>query len=154
LNGAHAVSYGSTPSAVAAADRTYALADRAGVPWAISGHPDVVTLEAAYTSAQTNTAIVTVSSGTLIVVTQLQVTVDQANTVGVGFRVGFGASTTPTTTGVVASHPGLVPGSGLSRGDGAGILGAGADGEDLRITSDVATGGSLRVVVSYFTIAG
>jgi hypothetical protein len=81
-----------------------------------------------------------VSAGTKIVVTQIQAVLDEATTVGVGFRVGFAAATTPTTTGVVLSHPGLVPGGGLSRGDGAGILGIGADDE------------ALRIVVSYFTI--
>ena len=50
------------------------------------------------------------------------------------------------------SHPGIAAGSGVVEGNGSGILGVGADGEDLRITSEVPTTGSLRVVVSYYTV--
>jgi hypothetical protein len=150
--GYEAVAHGANPSAVAAGDRTHAYANRHGIPFALGGHPNLVSLEAAYTTAQTDTAIVSVSSGLKIVVTQAQAVLDEAATVGVGFRVGFGASSTPTTTGVVLTHPGLVPGGGVTRGDGAGILGVGGDGEDLRITSEAPTSGSLRLLVSYFTI--
>ena len=65
---------------------------------------------------------------------------------------GFGATTTPTTTGVILSHPGIAKGGGVVEGDGSGILGVGADGEDLRMTSEVPTTGSIDVVVSYHTI--
>ena len=152
--GAKAVDYGATQTAVAANDRTNLFADRSGVQFFLGGHPDIITLETAYAaSAQTDTALVTVSAGTAIVVTQIQAVCDEANTVGVGFRVGFGTANTPTTTGVVLTHPGLVPGSGISRGDGSGILGIGASNEDLRVTAEAATGGSIRFLVSYFTIA-
>jgi hypothetical protein len=40
----------------------------------------------------------------------------------------------------------------MMRGDGSGILGIGADNEDLRITNEVPTTGALRVTVSYYTI--
>lgn len=149
--GSKAIAHGTNPTAVAAGDRTDNYANRAGVPFVIGGHPNVVTIEAAYTAAQTDTAIVTVSGGLKIVVTQIQLTCDSANTVNVSARVGFGAATTPTTTGVVATHPGISAGSGISRGSGAGIIGVGADGEDLRITSSVPTTGSLRALVSYYT---
>lgn len=150
--GAKAIAHGTNPTAVAAADRTDLYANRAGIPFVIGGHPNIVTIEAAYTAAQTDTSIVSVAGGLKIVVTQLQFTADNANTVDVGFRVGFGAANTPTTTGVVLTHPGVAAGSGVSRGDGSGILGVGADGEDLRITSEVPTTGSVRVLVSYYTI--
>lgn len=152
--GARAVAVGASPAAVAAGDRTDLIANRHGVPYVMGGHPNIVSLEAAYTAATTNEPIITVGAGVRIVVTQIQVTADNANTVDVGVRIGFGATTTPTTTGVVLSHPGIAPGSGVSRGDGSGILGIGADGEDLRITSEVPTTGSIRVVVSYYTLEG
>ena len=151
--GYKAIAHGSNPSAVDTGDRTDGYANRAGIPFHIGGHPNIITVEADG-GGQTNVAVVTQGSGGKIVVTQVQFTCDNANTVDVGFRVGFGAATTPTTTGVVASHPGVAPGSGISRGDGSGILGIGADGEDLRITSEAATGGSARVLVSYYTIEG
>jgi len=93
-----------------------------------------------------------VAGGLKIVVTRCIFVADNANTVDVGFRIGFGTTTTPTTTGVVLSHPGVAAGSGVISGDGSGILGIGADGEDLRITSEIPTTGSVRVVVSYYTI--
>lgn len=150
--GYKAIGHGSNPTAVAENDRTDAFANRHGIPFRIGGHPNIITLEAEYTAAQTNTAIITVSAGTKIVVTQVAALCDNANTVDVGLRVGFGAATTPTTTGVVLSHPGIAAGSGFSRGNGSAILGIGADGEDLRITSEVPTSGALRILVSYFTI--
>ena len=150
--GMRAIAHGTNPTAVAAADRTDWLANRAGVPFVIGGHPNIVTIEAAYTAAQTDTAIVTISTGLKIVVTQIQFVCDNANTVDVGVRVGFGTANTPTTTGVVLTHPGVAAGSGVSRGDGSSIVGVGADNEDLRVTSEVPTTGSCRVLVSYYTV--
>lgn len=150
--GFEAIAHGTNPTAVAVADRTRWYANRHGIPFIVGGHPNVVTFEAAYTAAQTDAAIVTVAGGLKIVVTQIQATIDGATTVAVGLRVGFGTATTPTTTGVVLTHPGMVPGGGITRGDGGGIVGVGADNEDLRITSTVPTTGSLRILVNYYTI--
>lgn len=152
LNGARAIAHGANPTAVAAADRTVLYANRAGVLFTIGGHPNALTLEFAWTATQTDIAIVTVAGGLKIVVVRIAVSMDKANTVNVNYRIGFGAANTPTTTGVVASHPGMVPGGGERQGDGAGILGIGADGEDLRITASVPTTGSARAVVTYYTI--
>jgi hypothetical protein len=150
--GAKSIAHGANPSAVAANDRTDIYANRHGIPWVIGGHPNVLTLRANYTTAQSDTAIASVGGGNKIVVTRLSVTVDNACSVDVQCRIGFAAATTPTTTGVVLSHPGIAAGSGVVEGNGSGILGIGADGEDLRITSEVPTGGSIDVVVSYYTI--
>jgi hypothetical protein len=150
--GGRAIAHSTNPTAVAAADRTDWLFNRAGIPWVMGGHPNIVTIEAAYTSAQTDAAIVTISTGMKIVVTQIQATCDNANTVDTGLRVGFGTANTPTTTGVVLTHPGIPAGSGVSRGDGSGIIGIGADNEDLRITSEAPTTGSLRILVAYYTV--
>jgi hypothetical protein len=126
------------------------VVDAAGNALGIGGTP--VSLEAAYTAAQTNTAIVTVSAGEYLDVVSIEAIASAVTSVTVGFRIGFHASTTPTTTGVVLSHPGILAlsGSGIGKGTGAGVIGRGADGEDLRITSDVPTDGSLRVVVTYY----
>jgi hypothetical protein len=150
--GARALAHGTNPTAVASNDRTDLFANVAGIQFVIAGHPNIVTIEAEYTTAQTNAAIITVAGGLKIVVTQAMAVCDRANTVDVGVRIGFGATTTPSTTGVVLTHPGIAAGSGVSRGDGSGILGVGGDGDDLRITSEVATGGALRVLISYYTI--
>lgn len=150
--GYKAIAYGANPTAVAAADRSDAYCNRAGILFTLGGHPNVITLEAAYTGAQTDTAIVTISTGLKIVVTQIQLITDNANTAFPQVRVGFGTANTPTTTGVVLTHPGAAAGGGISRGDGSGTLGVGADNEDLRITCGAPTGGSLRILVTYFTV--
>ncbi len=125
----------------------------------IGGHPNIITTEYLATTEQTDDAIITVGAGTKIVVTEIDATIDNATTVDVGVRVGFGTTTVPalpsdgaSVNGVVLSHAGIAPGSGMMRGDGSGILGIGADNEDLRITNEVPTTGALRVTVSYYTI--
>ncbi len=158
--GHKAIAHGANPTAVAAADRTDSYANRHGIPFVIGGHMNVITKEwkfAAADGAQTNAALITVSAGTKIVVTGATVTADNANTVNVDVRIGFATATltaisTSGVTGIVLSHPGIAAGSGVSRGDGSGILGIGADDEDLRITSASPTTGSIRVVVTYYTI--
>ena len=150
--GMKAIAFGANPTEVAAADRTDWYANRAGIPFVLGGHMNTISVAAAYTGAETDTAIITAAGGTKIVVTQIQLVASNANTVNVAFYIGFHATTTPTTTGVVLTHPGVAPGSGVSRGDGTGVLGVGGDGDDLRITSGAPTTGSIRVLVSYFTI--
>lgn len=150
--GQKAIAHGASPTAVAADDRTDWYANRHGIPWVIGGHPNVVTRRDNYTAAQTDTAIVTVGAGNKIVVTRQSAMCDNANSVDVQVRIGFGATNTPTAAGVVLSHPGIAAGSGVVEGSGSGILGVGADGEDLRITSEVPTGGSLDIVTSYYVV--
>jgi hypothetical protein len=151
--GMRAIGHGSNPTAVAAADRTDWLANRAGIPFVIGGHPNIQTIRFNFTTAQTDAAIITVSAGTKIVVTRVQVTVDNSSTVFPKVLIGFGTSTTPTTTGVVASHPAVPSGGGFTAGDGSGIIGIGGDGEDLRITATGTVGGNgCDVVVAYYTI--
>lgn len=152
--GMRAVSIGSNPTDVSAADRTDWLAMRNGVPIVLGGAPNIVTVAAEYTSAQTNTAIVTISTGSKIVVTACEVTLSNANTVNTGWYVGLATATTPTTSQVLNTHPKGAAGSGVMVGNGSGIIGMGADNEDIRITSDAPTTGALRVRISYFTITG
>jgi len=151
LQGALASAHGTNPTAVTADDITRLLANRAGVPFVIGGHPNPVCVRLNYTSAQTDVAIVTVSTGLKIVVTAIDVMADHANAADAQVRIGFAATTTPTTTGVILSHAGIAPGSGISKGNGGGILGVGADGEDLRVTGEAASSG-MDIVVTYYTI--
>ena len=151
--GGKAIAHGTNPTAVAAASRTDIYTNRAGVPFVMGGHPNIQTVRLQFTAAQTDVAIVTVAAGLKIVVTALQVTVDSASTGFPLVRIGFGAANTPTTTGVIAAHGGVPAGGGFTRGDGSGILGVGADGDDLRITTvTAATGNGVEVVVTYYTI--
>ena len=151
--GVVAIAHGANPSEVSASlDRTNIYANRAGILFTIGGHPNIITRRDNYTGAQTDTAIVSVSAGTKIVVTRIGVRADNANTAAPSVIIGLGATNTPTGAGVLDSHPGLPGGGGMNAGDGSAIVGVGADGEDLRITCGAPTGGSLSVLVSYFTI--
>jgi hypothetical protein len=155
--GAVAVAHGTNPTAVAAGDRTNLYANRAGVPFAIGGHPNVVAhAHSAITTAVTDTVMgPTLSAGQKMVLTQLQVTLDNASTVFPSVRIGFGTANVPAlgNAGIVAAHGGVPAGGGFSKGDGSGILGIGGDGEELRITTvGNATGNGLQVSFSYYVI--
>lgn len=152
--GALAVVAGTSPAAVASGDRVRLIANLHGVPYVMAGHPNIQTVRLQFTSAQTNVAIATCTAGQKIAVTALQVTLDNASTVFPLVRIGFATATTPTTTGVLAAHGGIPAGGGFSRGDGSGILGIGADDEDVRITTvGAATGNGVEVVLTYFILA-
>lgn len=155
--GGRALAHGTNPTAVAAADRTDWLFNRAGIPWVIGGHPNIITKELNVTDAdgaQTDAAIITVSSGTKIVVTKVSAMADGANTGDVACRIGFGTANVPSAdgNGLVLSHPGIKSGSGVVEGTGAGIVGIGGDGEDLRVTCEDPAGGALNILVTYYTI--
>jgi hypothetical protein len=123
-------------------------------PRVVGGHPTTVTLKhTTITTAVTDAAIITISTGSQIVVTRLTVTLDNASTVFPTVLIGFGTANTPTTTGVLAAHGGVPAGGGFTIGDGSGILGIGADNEDLRVTTTGnATGNGLQITVSYYLI--
>ena len=105
-------------------------------------------------SPPTNSALVTVSAGTIIVCVGAAVATDEKNSTPVAVRIGFGATTTPTGAGVVFAHPNIRHGDYISDNAGAGgMLGDGADGEDLRITGADPLNGSYDVVVRYYTRA-
>jgi len=110
-----------------------------------------VTLRAPYTAAQANVDIITVGASDRICVKKLSVTADNANTVDVQCRIGFATGNTPTTTDVLLSHPGIAPGSGMIEFYGEGGI-MGTDNEDLVITCEVPTGGSIDVCVIYKVI--
>ncbi len=158
--GHKAIAHGANPTAVAAADRTDWYANRAGVPWVIGGHPNVISVEIRVQDSdgvQNDQPMVTIGGGLKIVVTRVEVMVDNACTQDVSCRVAFGATSLPTAdlggaNGVLLSHDGIAPGSGVVTGTGAGILGVGLDGEDLRFTCEDPVGGTLRIIASYYTI--
>lgn len=156
--GAKAIAHGTNPTAVAAADRTDLYANRAGIPFVLNGHPNHKCAVYNTTAAGTDDPLIAVvSAGTKIVVTGYQISLDEATTVGVAVRIGFGTANVPAlgasaadgVADVIFYHPGLIPGGGAIA---TGLLLAGGDGADLRITNEVPTSGTLGVVVYYFTI--
>ncbi len=151
------VAHGATPTAVAADDRTDAYANREGLPFVIGGAPNVLTKNLNISDAdgaQTDTDIIgAISAGTKYVVTWLAVTVDEDTTAGTQCRIGFGTANTPAldAAGVIMSHSGIAPGSGVVIGNGGGIIGVGGDGAELRVTCADPTGGNLDITVGYYT---
>jgi hypothetical protein len=161
MAGGLAVAHGSAPDAADAGDAGAPLMNRHRVPFVIGGHPNVRTAVYNTTAAGTDdNVLAAIASGTKYVVTRVTAALGAAATVPVAVRLGFGASTIPAlgasaadaVEGILVYHPGLVPGSGFQMGDGSGILGVGGDGEELRITNDVPTGGTLAVSVTFYTI--
>lgn len=156
-----AIAHGTNPTAVAAADRTTAYANRAGIPFTLGGHPNIICREvliAAADGAQTDLSIAgAIAGGTKVVVTKCSSMASAANTVNTAVRVGFGAAnlvaaSTTGANGVVLSHKALAPGSGVVEGNGSGIIGIGADGEEVRLTCGAPTGGHITVLLTYFTV--
>lgn len=155
--GGVAVAHGADPTAVAAADRVRHIYNRDGVPFVIGGHPNILTASINVTDAdgaQTDAALITVSAGTIIIVTAIDVNTDNANTGDVAIRVGFGAANTPAVdaAGLLISAGGLDGGTGMVKGNGSGIMGIGGDGVDLRLTCEDPVAGDITVVATYYLI--
>jgi len=159
--GAKAIAHGANPTAVAAADRTNLYANRAGIPFYIGGHPNIISAEYNTTGAQTDDDMLgAIGAGTIVVVTGITVAASNANTVNTSVRIGFGTATIPASgasgatavSKVILSHPNIAAGSGIVKGNSGGIVGIGGDGEELRITCSAPTTGSLYVQIDYFTI--
>ncbi len=108
--------------------------------------------------AQTDAAAITAAETERIVVTRVTMTAADANTGAVNCTVGFAAATLPTPDtggagdGVVADFLGMPSGGGLTVGNGSGVLGAGALGQDLRYTCEDPAGGSISISITYYIL--
>jgi hypothetical protein len=149
------------PDAADAGDAGAPLMNRHRVLFTQGGHPNVKSAVYNCTGSTTDDNIMAaIAGGTKYAVTRITITLDQACTVGVAVRIGFGTANVPAlgaanadaVDDVLFYHPGMVPGSMHTVGDGSGLLGVGADGAELRITAGAATGGTLGVVVTYYPI--
>jgi len=159
--GMKAIAHGTNPTAVAAADRSDLYCNRAGVPFVIGGHPNVIsrtTRIADADGAQTDLAISpSVGAGAKAVVTRITIIADGDNTGDIRCKVGFGTATLPAdsatgASGILVDHPGIPAGGGVTIGDGSGILGTGADDEEVRMTCEDPAGGFLTVTIGFYTI--
>jgi hypothetical protein len=149
----------SAPDAADALDAVIPIANVHRVPFMIGGHPLVVTSGMRTTASTADTALLpgTIGAGNRIVITRLSVNISNACTVNVGVKIGFGTAAVPAdnTTGVadvLIDNDAFPPGGGVNVGDGSGMIGIGADGAELRITSDTPTGGSLHVSYTYYIV--
>ena len=129
---------------------------RDGIPFVLPGHPDIVTQshEVVRGDSETNTAIIDCPEGMAIVVTKLVVITDNSVSADVAVTIGFGLTFTPAggAQQVLYYNPGMARGQKHTDGSGAGTIGVGAAGEDLRITCDVIPNGELSILVTYFTV--
>lgn len=116
------------------------------------------TKEWVFVTAQTDFQLVAIGATDRMVVTYGQATCANSNVGDVAVRVGFATSAMPTITndsatgslGVFMAHPGIAHGGGMVVANGGAPIAVGAAGEDLRITCSAATGGAVRLVVSYW----
>lgn len=122
---------------------------------------NLISAEYNTTAAQTDDDMLgAIAAGTKIGLVGIDIVTDEATTVGVGVRIGFGAANVPAegasganaVPGIPVSDPGIAPGSGIIKRypDNKPLFGA--SGEELRITNGVPTGGKLTVVITYFTV--
>jgi hypothetical protein len=150
--GALAVAHGTSPTAVTAGQRVNAASNRQGILFTIPGHPNIVTSAVTFTAAQTDRVLVANSAGTKIVLWAYSVKTSDANTVDVSARLGISATAVPadSATGLVDTHPAIAAGSGFA--GGPGIMGIGADAEQLLFTCSVPTGGSIQCAYKWYTV--
>lgn len=117
-----------------------------------------ITKEWVFVTAQTDVAIVAFDATHRGVVVFGQATCSNSNTGDVSLRVGFATATLPTITndsatgggGVFMSHPGIAKGGGMVVSNGGAPIAAGSSDEDIRISVSAATGGAIRVVLTYW----
>ena len=155
--GLHGVDTSATPKAVNAGVRAFWPTLRNGIPFMIGGHPNTKTKNLQITAADgalTDAVIVSAFEGTAIVVTKLSVNTSKANSAFPLVRIGFGAANVPAADAEqVLFHNGSMQ-AAISQveGSGAGIIGIGAAGEDLRVTCGAPTGGDINIIVTYFEV--
>lgn len=159
--GVYAVACGADPDTADANDAVAPVATRARQLFTIGGHPNVKSSVYNWTGTTTDDNIMaTISGGTKYAITRITFTLDEACTVGVAVRLGFGTANVPALAAagsdavddVLFYHPGMVPGTSYTVGDGSGILGVGGDGAELRLTAEATTGGTGGLVVTWFTL--
>lgn len=90
-----------------------------------------------YTTVQTDTVVEAVDADHRYVLCGVSIASDQDTSVDCNVVVKIGAT-------VVARHPGLIGGDSFNVGDGSGVLHIGAPGEDVTISTEVPTGGSVQ----------
>lgn len=122
----------------------------------------VVTKEWVFEAAQTNVELQAFTAPEAGVVTYVDVTCANSNSVDVAVRIGFHATTLPTYTadsltgiaGIVFSHGGIARGGGAVKANGGAPITIGGAGDGLRMTCTAPTGGSVRILIGYTTVGG
>jgi hypothetical protein len=155
-----ASSHGSS-SSVDLGDRVTPPANREGIPFVVSGHPNMRSVEAQVQDAdgaQTDQLLATCGSGCKMVVTRASMKCDGSNTGPVNAVIGLGTANVPArahtgVNGIVAAFDGIPAGGGSVEGNGGGMLVVGGDGEDIRYTMEDPAGGACSIAVSYYTTA-
>ena len=98
------------------------------------------TISANYTTSQTATVMLAVATNETAHVTSILAGLHASASAVVGFQVKIGAT-------MVARHPGLPAGGGVSHTD---LDVAASAGDDITFTCDTPTGGSIDITVGYW----
>lgn len=117
-----------------------------------------ITREWVFTVAQTDAAIVSIDATHRGQIWGAVATCSNSNTIDVSVRVGFATATLPTisndsltgSVGVPITHPGIARGGGMVWPGGGQPIAVGAPDEDIRVTCTAATGGAIRLVLTYW----
>lgn len=109
---------------------------------------DVERLTGKYASAQTDTVLKSVPSGKRLVVTAIDVFLENGTSVDVQCVLEFDS----VGDVKIVEHPGIAPGSGFVLGDGGYALAIGGDGQDLLVTTTVATNGNICIHVAGYLV--
>jgi hypothetical protein len=147
--GHRAVAIGATPANVAAEDRTDSIANRDGVPWVATGHPNTLRLHEKFTVADEDEVIDaggSVAAGQAFVLTSYAILLDgdcSEDAVAVTLKIG---------SLEVVEHPGIKPGSGVVESGGHAPIAIGANGADVTFTCEAPTDGALTVQVSGYLL--
>ncbi len=97
------------------------------------------------TAVQTDLAVESVDADHRYVLCGVSIASHKGTTPNVNVLVKVGST-------VVARHPGLAPGEIFNVGGGGGVLHIGAPGDDVTITNDVPTSGSVQFNIYGFQV--
>lgn len=126
-------------------------------PTGYAGATVSITAASSFTVSVTNQAIVTVTTGTRVVVHDAQFICNSDVSVAVTMSLGFGTATLPTVgAGLIWSNVKTDASKfqGISKGAGwPNVVARGSSNEDLRLTMTVPTGGACSYSINYSTEA-
>jgi hypothetical protein len=132
---------------------------RGGQAFVLGGSPAVHVREWEVSAVNTNVVLAPAASNQKYVVTECGCHVGGSCSVNVSVRMGFATGNLPATAsasagaeGILLAASAIIPGGGLVRGDGVGVLGVSNDAEGIVLTTTVPTGGRAKVWATYFIV--
>lgn len=161
LLGGYTTAFSQTTADVnTAGDLTRWAFTRGGQAFVLGGSPVVHTREWEVSGVNTNVVLAAAAANQKYVVTECGCHVGGSCSVNVSIRMGFATGNLPATASASAGQEGMllaasaiIPGGGIVRGGGMGILGVSNDSEALTLTTTAPTGGRAKVWATYFIVS-